>query len=625
MGRVLNHSQTTTGSTFGFQYAYNLNGELELEGYPSGRQVRSCYDIASRPNQVQNVTGSTPSNYASGVTYTPHGAIQSLTLGNGLQENYGYSADRLQLTSVAAFSTAASFFSLTYGYCGVGVTSCTTNNGNLQSQQIARPNGTWVDSYSYDALNRLTAAQEAGAGSWSQGYGYDAFGNRWVAANTNLPALTNETPTLASQYTLTGNNQIYGWSYDGSGNLTVVGGTARSFTYDAENRQLTATVAGTGNSYAYDGEGRRAQKTAWGLATTYVYDAFGQLAAEYGTADDVGTKYLTADALGSTRLETTMGTGGPLLSQNYDYLPFGQELGTGTAGRDATFSAAVYPGAASGPSMKFTGKERDAESGLDYFGARYFSGAQGRFTSPDWSATPQPVPYADFSNPQSLNLYVYMRNNPLSGTDPDGHCCSWSDIQQFGSGFAATTYQPIVQAVSHPIDTLGALGSAVMHPMDTAVAIKDAVVDTSTAALSGDLNALGKVAGTVVSTLATAGVGKAATSLAEGAEISEAAAGTTTLYRAVGSSEATSIGNTGVFSASPLGTEFKGFFYSQSDAQSFDTRMTQMTGDTHTVVSGEAPTSLVNGSPVHNAATEGRGVLIKNENLPQVQVKQPNQ
>ncbi len=70
---------------------------------------------------------------------------------------------------------------------------------------------------------------------------------------------------------------------------------------------------------------------------------------------------------------------------------------------------------------QFTSKERDAETGLDYFGARYYSGAQGRFTSPDWSATPQPVPYATFNNPQSLNLYAYVRNNPLLLPDLDGH------------------------------------------------------------------------------------------------------------------------------------------------------------------------------------------------------------
>jgi RHS repeat-associated protein len=70
---------------------------------------------------------------------------------------------------------------------------------------------------------------------------------------------------------------------------------------------------------------------------------------------------------------------------------------------------------------KFTGKERDTESGLDDFGARYYASSMGRFTSPDWSAVPSPVPYGDFTNPQSLNLYSYVGNNPLSYVDSDGH------------------------------------------------------------------------------------------------------------------------------------------------------------------------------------------------------------
>jgi len=68
-----------------------------------------------------------------------------------------------------------------------------------------------------------------------------------------------------------------------------------------------------------------------------------------------------------------------------------------------------------------TGKERDTESGNDYFGARYLSSSMGRFMSPDWSEEQEPVPYADLFNPQSLNLYGYVNNNPLSRVDKDGH------------------------------------------------------------------------------------------------------------------------------------------------------------------------------------------------------------
>jgi len=71
-----------------------------------------------------------------------------------------------------------------------------------------------------------------------------------------------------------------------------------------------------------------------------------------------------------------------------------------------------------------TGKERDSESGNDYFGARYYASSMGRFMSPDYDEAdddPEPVPYAALENPQTLNLYTYGRNNPLGGVDVDGH------------------------------------------------------------------------------------------------------------------------------------------------------------------------------------------------------------
>jgi RHS repeat-associated protein len=76
-----------------------------------------------------------------------------------------------------------------------------------------------------------------------------------------------------------------------------------------------------------------------------------------------------------------------------------------------------------------TGKERDQESGNDYFGARYYASSMGRFLIPDWSAKVEPVPYAKMDNPQTLNLYAYLRNNPLAGVDADGHCAQQDEAK----------------------------------------------------------------------------------------------------------------------------------------------------------------------------------------------------
>jgi RHS repeat-associated protein len=172
--------------------------------------------------------------------------------------------------------------------------------------------------------------------------------------------------------------------------------------YDGENRMTVANASGEGDtSYGFDGAGQRVWKANGLGATVYAYDGAGEPAAEYSTIADA--------------------SGNPV--SRYDYVPFGQEIPSGTDGRGAGYGPGVYPSAPDVQDRKFTGKEQDAETGLDYFGARYLSSAQGRFTSPDWSANPQPVPFANPSDPQSLNLYSYVRNNPLKNRDLDGHFC----------------------------------------------------------------------------------------------------------------------------------------------------------------------------------------------------------
>jgi len=154
-----------------------------------------------------------------------------------------------------------------------------------------------------------------------------------------------------------------------------------------------------------------------GQTTTYVYDAFGNLAAEYGgQSTGCGTCYVTTDHLGSTRLLTNSAG---MVAGRYDYEPFGVEIGANYDGRTTAMSYTSPPDASN---PKFTGQMRDfetadanGESFLDFFNARYYAGAQGRFQSPDPANAG-----ADPSNPQSWNGYSYVANNPLSYTDPSG-------------------------------------------------------------------------------------------------------------------------------------------------------------------------------------------------------------
>src|SRR5437764_8609531 len=123
-------------------------------------------------------------------------------------------------------------------------------------------------------------------------------------------------------------------------------------------------------------------------------------------SDHLRSTDLVTDALGTM----SACSGNPSLitgEEESDYYPFGGER--------------VLCDRGIGNSYKFTGKERDSETGLDEFGARYYSSFYGRFTIPDWAVAPTAVPYAKFGDPQSLNLYSYVENAPVNEADLDGH------------------------------------------------------------------------------------------------------------------------------------------------------------------------------------------------------------
>ena len=400
-----------------FNYDWYLNGGLAGIQYPSGRIVDYDIDDAGRTEKVyagsRTFADLTP---AAGIpypcAYAPDGRLAQMKLGNDLYATREYRTPG----TPTVYKLGASFgigdlLELRYNF------SAQQNNGNLISQEIIRDSNPLHQNYSYDGVNRLVTAEEVDG--FRRSFGYDRYGNRWVDPSSDL-INSREKIVQAANFAL--KNQMDDVQYDGAGNQVTYDGY--SLEYDAEGRvnkvKIGTTEVGT---YTYDGDGRRVKKvwTEGTPATTYfVYNALGQLAAEYSTETPAATgiTYPFTDMLGSVRAVTSKE--GDVL-ECYDYLPFGRMLSAGDNGRSGCFPTNPDVGYHSSLSQKFTGKERDAETGLDYFGARYLSSAQGRWMSVD----PVTITKDRMRDPQRLNLYAYVRNSPLNAIDRDGRYESW--------------------------------------------------------------------------------------------------------------------------------------------------------------------------------------------------------
>jgi RHS repeat-associated protein len=212
--------------------------------------------------------------------------------------------------------------------------------------------------------------------------------------NYTSPSEPTEAMTF-SVYGLTGYDVQY---WNGSAWVNVTGGSVsgnnkvwRTFTFAA----ITTSKIRVQANATTDGWSRVTELEAWTASSS------GNTAANIN--------WLVTDQLGTPRLVFDQ-TGSLAATKRHDYLPFGEELFTG--GR----TTALGYGVADNVRQKFTSKERDNETALDYFGARYYSSTQGRFTSPD----PLYYQFMMAIDPQLFNLYTYTRNNPFKFVDPSG-------------------------------------------------------------------------------------------------------------------------------------------------------------------------------------------------------------
>lgn len=427
LGKVLAHRQTTDGKIYDTSYIYNLHEGLVEETYPSGRVVKYTPDSDGRLEDVTTKkVGQTSFHLsANNIAYAASGAVSSMRLGNGLWESALVNS-RLQITQIGLGTSngATNLWKLNYDYGEIdsnGTLDVNKNSGSIARQSInfTGLSNPFVQTYQYDPLNRLSQAREVNGTTetFNQTFGYDRFGNRTSFAQTISSQQITQTPSVdpvTNRFT-TGQ----GFEYDLNGNL-VTDTQGRQFTFNGDNKQtqVTDSASNTVGLYYYDGTGARVKKISPAETTIFVYNALGKLVAEYSTQAPTSPtiSYLTNDTLGSPRVVTD--NNGDVKSRR-DFMPFGDELYAGTANR--TVSDKYSISGVDNVRKRFTGYEKDVETGLDFAEARYYDNKFGRFTAVD-----PLLASGQSSDPQSFNRYVYVMNNPTNSTDPTG---LWTDKQ----------------------------------------------------------------------------------------------------------------------------------------------------------------------------------------------------
>ncbi len=349
--------------------------------YPDNTTVSYTYDNGGN---LTAVTG-----YSTYSDFNAAGQPSTVTFSNGVTTQYGYRADNNLLNSIVTnVPGPGDVMDFSYDY---------DNNANIMTI-TDHLDGDNTQNFTYDDLNRLTEAVSTAYDT--RAYVYNTIGNMTTKAGVTYTyggatggphAVTTTTP-----------GKIY--TYNANGSMTADG--ERTIAYGYDNKPSSVAIASSVTAFEYDYSGARVKKTNGSTETIYAGELYeckdGQCVKHIFAGDKrlasqsaADTLYYHQDHLGSTSIMTNSSAD---IVKDIKYKPYG----------------ASYDETGTGSNYLFTGQELDTETGLYYYGARYYDAELGRFISAD-SIVPDP------SNPQSLNRYSYALNNPINYTDPTGH------------------------------------------------------------------------------------------------------------------------------------------------------------------------------------------------------------
>src|SRR5271157_4844519 len=390
MGRLIGTSTQYTflpGHNFQNSYSYDAASNRTSLTAPDGSTNSYNYDTL---NRLATLTNSLTGQFGFG--YDALSRRTQLTRPNGVNTNYNYDSVS-HLLSVLHQAGSTTLDGASYGYDFAGNRASKTNYLNGITSN-----------YGYDAIYELQQVTQGG--STTENYSYDAVGNR--LSSSGVPTYSYNT---SNELTATSSGS---YTYDANGN-TLSDPSGKSYSWDFENRLTQAVVPGTGTvTFKYDPFGRRIQKSSPSFTSVFLYDGPEQI-EEIDNSSNVLARYTHGPGIDELFAESRSGT-----SSFYDQDGLGSVTSlsnsTGTLVNTYTYDSfgniTSSTGTVRNP-FHYTGREFDAETGIDYYRARYYDPNIGRFVSED------PIRFR-----AGDNFYEYVKSNPVAFKDGYGLECT---------------------------------------------------------------------------------------------------------------------------------------------------------------------------------------------------------
>ena len=401
-GRTTTATRVVDGRSYASDYTFDALDRVREMTYPDNETLTYSYQTNLLLDGIRSSIGDL--DIVSDVVYKDLGLPDSYTLG-GDANTASQSFEYWKIDDAARSPFAA--------VKRIKLSKDSTDLVNREMQYDAAGNVTKIVDgvnsetidYTYDELNRvLTASVPTG-----ESFAYDTIGNMTSKAGTALSyGTTTPKHAVKSHGTTT-------YTYDANGSLTAKG--TQTIKYDPERRPILVQDGTSIHRAAYDGDGVR-RKRDDSNGTVHYLGGYERKLAGGSSSPETITKYYSA-SLGALSRPLAFRRGGTLHWVGSDH------LGGTVRVLDSSFTALdgmrYKPygedrdtGSSLNTDRKFTGQTEDEAAGLYWYASRAYDPAIGRFVSPD-SIVPAP------GNPQSLNRYSYVYNNPLGNVDPSGH------------------------------------------------------------------------------------------------------------------------------------------------------------------------------------------------------------